>query len=84
MSTIALIFAAGKGSRLAPFTDTTPKPLAPITSDETILDRHMRLLSPYIDRFIIVTNYLEDQIIVHIGDTFQNTPVSYVHQDNPK
>ena len=81
--TTAILFAAGKGSRLAPITDTLPKPLVSVQG-ATLLERTMLHLSPLVDNFIIVIGYLGDMIQAKIGDTFDGKPVQYQEQLNPK
>jgi NDP-sugar pyrophosphorylase family protein len=78
-----IFMAAGKGSRLQPFTDTTPKPLARVKG-QTLLEINMSKAVDIVDEFVIVTNWLEDQIINYIGDSYAGKPVKYAHQDNPK
>lgn len=56
-----IILAAGKGSRLVPFTDTTPKPLITV-SDIPLLEYSLKQVDPIATRIVIVTNYLEGQI----------------------
>jgi UDP-N-acetylglucosamine diphosphorylase/glucosamine-1-phosphate N-acetyltransferase len=64
----AVILAAGKGTRLYPLTDKTPKPVLPVGGRpllEWMLDR---VKEAEINEVLIVTNYLEDQIMDRFGD----------------
>jgi bifunctional UDP-N-acetylglucosamine pyrophosphorylase/glucosamine-1-phosphate N-acetyltransferase len=56
----AIILAAGKGTRLRPHTDATPKPLLPVQG-RPILDWIIAALPP-VDRLVVVVNYLAGQI----------------------
>ncbi len=80
---ISIIFAAGRGSRLAPLTDITPKPLLEV-QNKTLLEWNLEKLVPFTDKFIIVISYLGQQIIDQIGDKFQGKNVEFVWQKNPK
>lgn len=55
-----IILAAGKGTRLRPHTERTPKPLLPVQG-RPILDWIIGAMPP-IDRLIVVVNYLAEQI----------------------
>ncbi len=58
----ALIFAAGKGTRLKPFTDLHPKALAPVNGI-ALLERNLRYLQSYgINDFVINLHHFGDQI----------------------
>lgn len=57
----AIILAAGKGERLRPYTDTTPKPLLPI-NNKPIIEYTIELLkSKNINEIEIVVGYLKEQ-----------------------
>lgn len=59
---VAIILIAGRGTRLAPLTDTMHKTLIEI-GGEAILTRQMRQLGAQgITRFILVTGYREDSV----------------------
>ena len=57
----AIILAAGLGTRLRPHTLATPKPLLPIRG-RPILDWALHALPPVVDRVLVVTHYLAEQI----------------------
>lgn len=78
-----VILAAGKGSRLRPLTDNTPKPLVKLAG-KALLDHIVEVLPSAVDELIIVTGYLEEQIHRHCGSEFHGRKVTYVTQDEPK
>jgi NDP-sugar pyrophosphorylase family protein len=63
----AIILAAGLGTRLRPYTETTPKPLLPIQG-RPILDWTLGALPPAVGRVIVVVNYLAEQIEAYLKD----------------
>lgn len=61
----AVLMAGGKGERLRPLTETTPKPLLPI-GDKAIIDHNVdRLISYGIKHINVTVNYLKEQIEEH-------------------
>lgn len=65
--TQSFIFAAGRGERMRPLTDTTPKPLIKI-KNKSIIDYSIEKLDqiPDIKKIIINGFYLADQLEAHI------------------
>lgn len=59
----ALLFAAGLGTRLKPFTDNHPKALA-VVNGRTLLERNIEYLKSYgINEFVINVHHFADQIV---------------------
>lgn len=62
-----MIFAAGLGKRMAPLTDTRPKPLIPV-GGMTLLDRAIGLArAADVGRIVVNTHYLGQQIADHLS-----------------
>lgn len=71
IGTRAMIFAAGLGTRLKPFTDKHPKALAPVNG-KPLLQRNIEYLKGFGIRDIIVNvHHFADQIIAFIEDNQQ-------------
>jgi dTDP-glucose pyrophosphorylase len=80
----AVIMAGGRGQRLMPLTEKTPKPLLEV-GDKPIIDHNLTRLSLFgIDDFWISVNYLGEQIEGYFGDgKDRNIKISYVWEDQP-
>ena len=63
-----MILAAGRGKRLRPITDHTPKPLVQVGSRRLIEHHLIRLASAGFQRVVINTSHLADQIEQTIGN----------------
>lgn len=64
----AVILAGGRGIRLAPFTDTNPKPMIPI-NDRPFLEYLVELLKENdIKEIVMLLGYLPEKIMDHFGD----------------
>jgi bifunctional UDP-N-acetylglucosamine pyrophosphorylase/glucosamine-1-phosphate N-acetyltransferase len=61
----AVILAAGKGLRMRPLTETTPKPLLHLQG-RPILDWTLGALPPTVDRVLVVVYYLAEQIEAYL------------------
>ena len=61
----AVLMAGGRGERLRPLTEKTPKPLLPV-GDKTIIDHNIdRLISYGVKHINVTVNYLKEQIEEH-------------------
>ena len=66
-NTPALILAAGRGERMRPLTDTTPKPLLPVRG-KPLLQWHVEALARGgFTQLVINTDWLGEQIPQHFG-----------------
>lgn len=64
----AVILAAGRGRRLRPHTDHTPKPLLPVGGRPTLDYVLAALAHAGVDQVCLVTRYLAEQIEAYVGD----------------
>ena len=76
----AVILAAGRGKRMGPLTETTPKPLLKI-KDRTFLEHIISALPPEVDELVLVIGYKGEQIREFLGTEFLGKKVSYVEND---
>jgi len=64
----AMILAAGRGERLRPMTDTTPKPLLRVRG-QPLIERHvMGLVRAGVERIVINLSWLGARISEYLGD----------------
>lgn len=76
----AVLMAGGKGERLRPLTEKTPKPLLPV-GNKAIIDHNVDRLINYGIRHISVTvNYLGEQIEEHYREPHNGIQVNTVRE----
>lgn len=68
MPETALILAAGRGERLRPLTDHTPKPLLPVRGRPLVEWHLMALAQAGVREVVLNTAWLEDQFPAALGD----------------
>ncbi|MCC5854497.1 MAG: nucleotidyltransferase family protein [Idiomarina sp.] len=64
----AMILAAGRGERMRPLTDHTPKPLLQVGGQPLIAWHLQRLQRIGVDTVVINTAWLSEQLVAAIGD----------------
>lgn len=79
-----VIMAGGKGTRLRPLTENTPKPLLNV-GEKPILEHNLHRLSLFgMDDFWITVNYLGEQIEDYFGNgNGRNFQIEYIWEDEP-
>lgn len=80
----AVLMAGGRGERLRPLTDNTPKPLLKI-GDKPIIEHNVdRLISYGIDDLWISVRYLGEQLEAYFEDgSSKNVNMKYVWENEP-
>jgi dTDP-glucose pyrophosphorylase len=80
----AIIMAGGRGERLRPLTDNTPKPML-LLGEKPIIEHNIdRLISYGIDSITISVRYLSDQIINYFGDgSSKGISINYIEESTP-
>jgi MurNAc alpha-1-phosphate uridylyltransferase len=67
----ALLLAAGRGERMRPLTDATPKPLLPVRGQPLMQWAMQGLQRGGVGNLVINTAWLGEQIPQHFGDVFE-------------
>jgi glucose-1-phosphate thymidylyltransferase len=76
----AVVLAAGKGTRLRPLTDDTPKGMVEVAGKPILTHCFAQLAALGAGEFAVVVGYKKEQIISHYGDAFEDIPITYGHQ----
>lgn len=75
----ALLLAAGRGERMRPLTDTTPKPLLPVRGQPLMQWAMQGLQRGGVSNLVINTAWLGEQIPQHFGSTFETAGQAPMH-----
>lgn len=76
----AVLMAGGKGERLRPLTEKTPKPLLKV-GDKAIIDHNVnRLISYGIKHISVTVNYFGEQLEEHFREPRNEVQVNCVHE----
>jgi N-acetyl-alpha-D-muramate 1-phosphate uridylyltransferase len=78
----AILFAAGKGQRMRPLTDHTPKPLLLAGSKPLIVWHIEKLVAAGVSNIVINTAHLGQKIVAQLGDGQQfGAEISYSREE---
>lgn len=79
-----MIMAGGRGERLRPLTDSTPKPLLKL-GDKPIIEHNIdRLITYGVEKFYISVKYLGQQIVDYLGNgSGKGISIEYVWEEEP-
>lgn len=77
---IAIILAGGRGSRMAPLTDTLPKPMLKVL-DKNLLEWKLEALPESVTKVVFVVGYKKEVIMNYFGSQWKNIPITYIHQE---
>lgn len=76
----AVLMAGGKGERLRPLTEKTPKPLLPI-GGKAIIDHNIdRLISYGVKHISVTVNYLKEQLEEHFDQPHNGVQINTVRE----
>jgi bifunctional UDP-N-acetylglucosamine pyrophosphorylase/glucosamine-1-phosphate N-acetyltransferase len=75
----AVIFAAGKGTRMLPLTETKPKPLMNV-ANKNLIEWKLELLPAEVTDIVLIIGYKGDQIREYFGNTWKDKTIQYIVQ----
>jgi NDP-sugar pyrophosphorylase family protein len=78
---IALVLAAGFGTRFRPATLTTPKPLLPLRGRPILFHVFDHLLGEGADRFVVNAHHLAPALRAAVGDAYADVPVAWSFEE---
>lgn len=76
----AVLMAGGRGERLRPLTDSTPKPLLPVGGQPIIDYNVSELRANGVKNIFVTVNYLAEQIEDHFKESHETAPVVCVRE----
>jgi len=79
----AVIMAGGKGVRLKPYTNDTPKPMLELAGKPIIAHNIDRLLSFGVKNIYISVNHMKEQIIDYIEKNYKGVNIQFIEENKP-
>src|SRR3989338_4786834 len=76
----AVIFAAGRGTRMKEMTDNTPKSMLLVVG-RPLLEHKIEALPENVDEVVLIVGYLGSTIQKHFGGEFAGKKIFYVEQE---
>ena len=81
LTMIAIILAAGRGTRMGALTESIPKPMLEVCG-KNLITWKLEALPEEITEIVIVVGYMREQIIECFGTSWNNKKIAYVIQEN--
>lgn len=76
---IAVILAAGRGTRMGTLTENIPKPMLTVHG-KNLIKRKLEVLPKEITKVILVVGYLQESIMEYFGTSWNGIIIEYVEQ----
>lgn len=77
----AIILAAGRGTRMRPLSDTTPKPMLPIAGEPMAARVADAAVAAGARKLVFVIGYRSADVEAHFGTEYRGVPVEYAVQE---
>lgn len=77
----AVILAAGRGTRMGPLTESSPKPMIQV-GGKSLLEHKFDILPDDVDEIIVIVGYLKEVIISTFGESYKGKKMTYIEQEN--
>ena len=77
----AVILAGGKGTRLAPITNSLPKPMVDVNGKPFLAHLLSTLANHGVSNVLVLTGYLGHKIQAYFGDSYAGLNLSYAQED---
>lgn len=74
-----IILAAGRGTRMAPLTDTIPKPMLSVLG-KNLIEWKLEALPDGVSHIIFVVGYKKEVIQDYFGTSWKGIPITYIEQ----
>ncbi len=75
-----VVLAAGEGTRMRPLTSDRPKGLVEVAGRPLLSHCFDVLRDAGVDELVVVVGYRAGDVVSRYGETYDGTPITYVHQ----
>ncbi|NPA21972.1 MAG: nucleotidyltransferase family protein [Candidatus Micrarchaeota archaeon] len=79
-----VILAGGRGQRLRPYTDRTPKPMLPLGSKPILAYILNNVKKAGFDEVLLATGFMHDQIERYFGNEYKGIRIHYAVEEKPE
>jgi bifunctional UDP-N-acetylglucosamine pyrophosphorylase/glucosamine-1-phosphate N-acetyltransferase len=76
----AVILAAGRGTRMGPLTETTPKPMLPVADRPLVAHVADAAVEAGADELVFTVGYGAERVRDHFGSEYGGVPIQYADQ----